>query len=319
MKFFRTLCLIASALAASAALAQSYPTKPVKVIVPYAAGGTGDILARLISQELTRQTGQSFVVENRTGAGGMIGYGAGAKSAGDGYTLVAMDSSYTMFPGLYGERVNWNIETDLIPVSMYGRAAFALAVNPAKNYKGAEDLVRTAKEKPGAVSFGTPGMGTLHHVFTSLLLTTTGTQMTHVPFRGASEALNAVLGNNVDWTFVAMPTITGQLSNERLRVIAVTSENRSPLIPNAPTLREAGIPMTVANWFGLGAPKGTPPEVVAFLHKQVVDALKSPEVAARMKAMGAEVVGNTPQEFATIMRADLRIWTQVIKDAGIKN
>ena len=319
MKFFRTLCLIASALAASAALAQSYPTKPVKVIVPYAAGGTGDILARLISQELTRQTGQSFVVENRTGAGGMIGYGAGAKSAGDGYTLVAMDSSYTMFPGLYGERVNWNIETDLIPVSMYGRAAFALAVNPAKNYKGAEDLVRTAKEKPGAVSFGTPGMGTLHHVFTSLLLTTTGTQMTHVPFRGASEALNAVLGNNVDWTFVAMPAITGQLSNERLRVIAVTSENRSPLIPNAPTLREAGIPMTVANWFGLGAPKGTPPEVVAFLHKQVVDALKSPEVAARMKAMGAEVVGNTPQEFATIMRADLRIWTQVIKDAGIKN
>ena len=319
MKFFRTLCLIASALAASAALDQSYPTKPVKVIVPYAAGGTGDILARLISQELTRQTGQSFVVENRTGAGGMIGYGAGAKSAGDGYTLVAMDSSYTMFPGLYGERVNWNIETDLIPVSMYGRAAFALAVNPAKNYKGAEDLVRTAKEKPGAVSFGTPGMGTLHHVFTSLLLTTTGTQMTHVPFRGASEALNAVLGNNVDWTFVAMTTITGQLSNERLRVIAVTSENRSPLIPNAPTLREAGIPMTVANWFGLGAPKGTPPEVVAFLHKQVVDALKSPEVAARMKAMGAEVVGNTPQEFATIMRADLRIWTQVIKDAGIKN
>lgn len=319
MKFFRTLCLIASALAASAALAQSYPTKPVKVIVPYAAGGTGDILARLISQELTRQTGQSFVVENRTGAGGMIGYGAGAKSAGDGYTLVAMDSSYTMFPGLYGERVNWNIETDLIPVSMYGRAAFALAVNPAKNYKGAEDLVRTAKEKPGAVSFGTPGMGTLHHVFTSLLLTTTGTQMTHVPFRGASEALNAVLGNNVDWTFVAMPTITGQLSNERLRVIAVTSENRSPLIPNAPTLREAGIPMTVANWFGLGAPKGTPPEVVAFLHKQVVDALKSPEVAARMKAMGAEVVGNSPAEFAQILRSDLRLWTKVIKDAGIKN
>lgn len=319
MKIFRTLCIVASMLAAGTALAQSYPTKPVKIIVPYAAGGTGDILARLIAQELTRQTGQSFVVDNRTGAGGMIGYGAGAKSVGDGYTLVAMDSSYTMFPGLYGERVNWNIDTDLIPVSMYSRAAFALAVNPAKNYKGADDLVRTAKEKPGAVSFGTPGMGTLHHVFTSLLLATTGTQMTHVPFRGASEALNAVLGNNVDWTFVAMPTITGQLGNERLRVIAVTSESRSPLIPNAPTLREAGINMTVANWFGLGAPKGTPPEIVAFLHKHVVDALKSPEVAARMKSMGAEVVGNSPQEFANIMRADLRLWTQVIKDAGIKN
>ncbi len=319
MKFFRTLCITLSLGFSALASAQTYPSKPVKVIVPYAAGGTGDILARLISQELTKQTGQSFVVENRTGAGGMIGYGAGAKAVGDGYTLVAMDSSYTMFPGLYGERVDWNIETDLVPVSMYGRAAFALAVNPAKNYKGADDLVRTARDKPGAVSFGTPGMGTLHHVFTSQLTATTGVQMTHVPYRGASEALNAVLGNNVDWTFVAMPTITGQLGNERLRVIAVTSENRSPLLPNVPTLREAGIAMTVANWFGLGTPKGTPPEVVAFLHKQVSDALKSPEVASRMKAMGAEVVGNSPAEFAQILRSDLRLWTKVIKDAGIKN
>jgi tripartite-type tricarboxylate transporter receptor subunit TctC len=319
MTFFRSLCITLSLSLSALASAQTYPSKPVKVIVPYAAGGTGDILARLISQELSKQTGQSFVVDNRTGAGGLIGYGAGAKAAGDGYTLVAMDSSYTMFPGLYGERVDWNIETDLVPVSMYGRAAFALAVNPAKNYKGADDLVRTARDKPGAVSFGTPGMGTLHHVFTSLLTATTGVQMTHVPYRGASEALNAVLGNNVDWTFVAMPTITGQLGNERMRVIAVTSENRSPLLPNVPTLREAGIAITVANWFGLGTPKGTPPEVVAFLHKQVADALKSPEVAARMKAMGAEVVGNSPAEFAQILRSDLRLWTKVIKDAGIKN
>lgn len=319
MKFFRKLCITLTLGLSALASAQTYPSKPVKLIVPYAAGGTGDILARLIAQELSKQTGQSFVVENRTGAGGLIGYGAGAKAVGDGYTLVAMDSSYTMFPGLYGERVDWNIETDLVPVSMYGRAAFALAVNPAKNYKGAEDLVRTARDKPGAVSFGTPGMGTLHHVFTSLLTATTGVQMTHVPYRGASEALNAVLGNNVDWTFVAMPTITGQLGNERLRVIAITSENRSPLLPNVPTLREAGIAMTVANWFGLGTPKGTPPEVIAFLHKQVSDALKSPEVAARMKAMGAEVVGNSPAEFAQILRSDLRLWTKVIKDAGIKN
>lgn len=319
MKFFRTLCITLSLGLSALASAQTYPSKPVKIIVPYAAGGTGDILARLIAQELSKQSGQSFVVENRTGAGGLIGYGAGAKAVGDGYTLVAMDSSYTMFPGLYGERVDWNIETDLVPVSMYSRAAFALAVNPAKNYKGADDLVRTARDKPGAVSFGTPGMGTLHHVFTSLLTATTGVQMTHVPYRGASEALNAVLGNNVDWTFVAMPTITGQLGNERLRVIAVTSEARSPLLPNVPTLREAGIAMTVANWFGLGTPKGTPPEVVAYLHKQVTDALKSPEVAARMKAMGAEVVGNSPAEFAQILRSDLRLWTKVIKDAGIKN
>ncbi len=319
MKFLGLACLVMSMLFSTPSMAQGYPSKPVKVIVPYAPGGTGDILARLIAQELTKQTGQSFVVDNRTGAGGLIGYGAGAKAVGDGYTLVAMDSSYTMFPGLHGERLDWNIETDLIPISMYARAAFALAVNPAKNYKTAEDLIRMAKERPGEITFGTPGNGTLHHVFTSLLLSTTGVQMTHIPYRGASDALTAVLGNNVDWTFVAMPTITSQISNPRLRVIAVTSEQRSPLLPNVPTLRESQIPMTVANWFGLGAPKGTSPEIQAFLNKQVVDALKSPELAARLKGMGAEAVGNSSAEFGQIFRNDLKLWTKVIKDAGIKN
>ena len=319
MKIFSFACVLFSMLFSSSAMAQAYPSKPVKVIVPYAAGGTGDILARLVAQELTKQTGQSFIVENRTGAGGLIGYGAGAKATGDGYTLVAMDSSYTMFPGLHGERLDWNIEADLIPVSMYARAAFVMAVNPAKSYKTAEDLIRLAKERPGEITFGTPGNGTLHHVFTSQLLATVGVQMTHIPYRGASEALTAVLGNNVDWTFVAMPTIASQLNNARLRVIAVTSDTRSALLPGVPTLRESSIPMTVTNWFGLGAPKGTSPEIVSFLNKQVVDALKSPELAARMRGMGAEVVGNSSADFGQIVRGDLKLWTKVIQDSGIKN
>ena len=324
MKIFRLACMalavVTSGLSfAQTTTAQGYPSKPVKIIVPYAAGGTGDLLARLIANELTKQTSQSFVVENRTGAGGLIGYGAGAKSTGDGYTLVAMDSSYTMFPGLYGPRVDWNIDTDLIPISMYARASFALVTNPARNYGNAQDLVRTAKEKPGQVMYGTPGTGTLHHVFTARMLSSMDLNMTHVPFRGASDALAAVLGNNVDWTFVAMPTITSQLTNERMRVIAVTSDARSPLLPNVPTLRESGIALSVANWFGLGAPKGTSPETLAFLNKHVRDALQSPEVAARMKAMGADVVGNTQAEFAEIVRNDLTVWTKVIRDAGIKN
>lgn len=323
MKTIRLACMALAMLLAGVsvapAFAQGYPSKPVKIIVPYAAGGTGDLLARMIAQELTKQMGQSFVVENRTGAGGLIGYGAAAKAAGDGYTLVAMDSSYTMFPGLYGPRVDWNIETDLIPITMYSRAPFALAVNPARNYNNAQDLVRTAKEKPGQVMYGTPGTGTLHHVFTAQLLSALDVQMTHVPYRGASDALAAVLGNNVDWTFVAMPTITSQLANERLRVIAVTSDARSPLLPDVPTLRESGIPMSVSNWFGLGAPKGTPSETVASLNKHVREALRSPEVAARMKSMGADVVGSTQAEFAEIVRNDLAVWGKVILDAGIKN
>ena len=319
MRILSLISMVLAMLFSGAVLAQGYPTKPVKIIVPYAAGGTGDLLARMIANDLTKQTGQSFIVENRTGAGGLIGYGAGAKSTGDGYTLVAMDSSYTMFPGLYGERVDWNVETDLIPISMYARAAFALAVNPARKYKNAQDLIQAAKQRPDAVTFGTPGTGTVHHVFTSLLLSTAGVQMTHVPYRGASDALAAVMANSVDWTFVAMPTIAGQLNNERLQIIAVTSEARSPILPNVPTLRESGIPTSVANWFGLGAPKGTPSQVVSFLNKQVVDAVKSPEVIARMKAMGADVVGNSSAEFDEIFRSDLKLWTKIIKDAGIKN
>ena len=143
--------------------------------------------------------------------------------------------------------------------------------------------------------------------------------MTHIPYRGASDALTAVLGNNVDWTFVATPTVMSQLNNPRLRIIAVTSDQRSPLLPNVPTLRESHIPMTVANWYGLGAPKGTSPEILAFLNKQVVEALKSPELSARLKGMGAEAVGNSSAEFGQIVRTDLKLWTKVIKDAGIKN
>jgi len=314
------LCLLLSfaSWAQSTVSASGYPSRPVKIIVPYAAGGTGDLLARLVAQELSKQTGQSFVVDNRTGAGGLIGYGAAARSVGDGYTLVAMDSSYTMFPGLYGARVDWNIDTDLLPISMYARAAFALAVNPARNYQQAQDLVRAAKEKPGELMYGTPGTGTLHHVFSARLLSTLDVQMTHVPYRGASDALAAVLGNNVDWTFVALPTITSQIHQERLRVIAVTSDTRSALLPQVPTLRESGIAMSVSNWFGLGAPKGTSPEIVAFLNKQVKDALRSPEVAARLKSMGADPVGSSSAEFSETVRKDLATWTQVIRDAGIK-
>jgi len=305
-------------LPAASVLAQSYPARPVKIIVPYAVGGTGDILARLIAQEITRAAGQSVLVENRTGAGGLIGYGAAAKSAGDGYTLIAMDSTLTMYPGLHGDKLDWNVETDLLPISMYARSAFALITNPARQYSSAADLIRAARQKSDSVTFGTPGTATVHHVFTSLLLETANVRMTHVPYRGASEALTAVLSNSVDWTFVALPTITGQLNSDRMRILAVTSDTRSGLLPQVPTLRESGIAMSVANWFGLGAPKGAPPEVLDWLARRAIDAVRSPDVSAKIRSMGAEPVGNTPAEFAAAVKADLKLWTQVIRDAGIR-
>jgi len=318
----QSLMMAAAALCASLvtseAHAQAYPARPVKIIVPYAVGGTGDILARLIAQELTRSAGQSVVVENRTGAGGLIGYGAAAKSVGDGYTLIAMDSTLTMYPGLHGDKLDWNVETDLVPISMYARSAFALITNPTRNYASAADLIRTARDKPEAVTFGTPGTATVHHVFTSLLLATTNVRMTHVPYRGASEALTAVLSNSVDWTFVALPTITGQLNSDRMRILAVTSDKRSSLLPQIPTLRESGVAMSVANWFGLGAPKATPPDTIDWLARRVIDAIRSPEVSAKIQSMGAEPVGSTQAEFSSSVKADLKLWTSVIREAGIR-
>lgn len=302
----------------AAAAAQQYPAKPVKIIVPFSAGGSGDIFARLIAQKLAEQTGQSFVVENRTGAGGRIGYNAVAKAQPDGYTLSAIDSTYTLYPGLFGRTLDWDAENDLIPVTVSVRTPLVLAVNSNARDQTVASLVKTAKDNPGKLNYGTPGNGTLHHIATVLFMNTTGTQMEHIAYKGVGDSMVAVQAGQVDVILAALPTVIGQMAGGKIKVLAMGSEKRSAAMPNVPTFIESGIPFTVTNWFGLAAPKGTPQESVNLLQKQVAQALQSPAIKDRLKTMGAEPVGSTPEEFGRALRDEMAAWTKVIRNAGIK-
>jgi tripartite-type tricarboxylate transporter receptor subunit TctC len=314
----RLLAAIGLALLTTAAAAQPYPAKPVKIIVPFSVGGSGDIFARMIAQKLAEQTGQSFVVENRTGAGGRIGYNAVAKAQPDGYTLSAIDSTYTLYPGLFGRTLEWDAENDLIPVTVSVRTPLVLTVNANTRHESLASLMKAAKDNPGKLNYGTPGNGTLHHIATVLLMNTTGTQMEHIAYKGVGDSMVAVQAGQVDVILAALPTVMGQIAGGKIKVLATGSEKRSAAMPNVPTFIESGIPFTVSNWFGLAAPKGTPQESVNLLQKEVAQALQLPAVKDRLKAMGAEPLGSTPEEFGRALRDETASWTRVIRSGGIK-
>ena len=308
------LLLVASALAVAA----EYPSKPVKIIVPFAVGGTGDIVARTIALTMGKNTGAAFVVENRTGAGGRIGYEAGAKSAADGYTLVATDATYTMLPGLYGS-LNWDQANDLVPVTISAQAPFVVIVGPDAKAKTLPELLAYAKVNPGKITYGSAGIGSVNHIVTELFKREAGIDITHVPYKGMGEAMTGLLSGTVDLIITALPTAIPHIKSGKAVPLAVTSAKRSSALPDVPTVVESGVPRYVAgNWFGLTAPKGTPKEAIDYIHREVVKALASPEVKERLAAQGAEGSGITPQEMGKMLVEDTKHWTQVIQSAGIK-
>jgi tripartite-type tricarboxylate transporter receptor subunit TctC len=313
------LLLFAFLLVASAlAVAAEYPSKPVKIIVPFAVGGTGDIVARTIALTMGKNTGAAFVVENRTGAGGRIGYEAGAKSPGDGYTFVATDATYTMLPGLYGS-LNWDQANDLVPVTISAQAPFVVIVVPDAKAKTLPELLAYAKANPGKITYGSAGIGSVNHIVTELFKREAGIDITHVPYKGMGEAMTGLLSGTVDLIITALPTAIPHIKSGKAVPLAVTSAKRSSALPDVPTVVESGVPRYVAgNWFGLTAPKGTPREAIDYIHREVVKALASPEVKERLAAQGAEGSGITPQEMGKMLVEDTRHWTQVIQSAGIK-
>jgi tripartite-type tricarboxylate transporter receptor subunit TctC len=323
MKFIRALCplllLLALALVPSGlAVAAEYPSKPVKIIVPFAVGGTGDIVARIIALTMGKNTGAAFIVENRTGAGGRIGYEAGAKSPGDGYTFVATDATYTMLPGLYG-KLNWNQANDLIPVTISAQAPFVVIVGPNTKAKSLPELLAYAKENPGKITYGSAGIGSVNHIVTELFKREAGVDITHVPYKGMGEAMTGVLSGTVDLIITALPTGIPHIKSGTAIALAVTSAKRSSALPEVPTVAESGVPGFVAgNWFGLTAPKATPKEAIDYIHGEVVKALASSEVKERLAAQGAEGSGISPQEMGKLLVDDTKRWTTVIQSAGIK-
>jgi tripartite-type tricarboxylate transporter receptor subunit TctC len=304
--------------ASSIALAADYPSKPVKIIVPFAVGGTGDIVARIIALTMGKDTGVAFVVENKTGAGGRIGYESGAKSPGDGYTLVATDATYTMLPGLYGS-LNWDQANDLVPVTISAQAPFVVIVGPDAKAKTLRELLAYAKANPGKITYGSAGIGSVNHIVTELFKREAGIDITHVPYKGMGEAMTGLLSGTVDMIITALPTAIPHIKSGKAVPLAVTSAKRSAALPDVPTVAESGVPRYVAgNWFGLTAPKGTPKEAIDYIHREVVKALASPEVKERLAAQGAEPSGITPQEMGKMLADDTKRWTAVITSAGIK-
>ena len=317
MKMIRLFAALALAALAAGAFAQ-YPNKPVKVIVPFAIGGTGDIVARLVATKISEQTGKAFLIENRTGAGGRIGYEAAAKSPADGYTLAATDATYTMLPGLY-ETLGWNQATDLVPITISADAPFVVIVGPGTNIKTLGQLLERAKATPGKITFGSAGVGSVNHIVTELFKREAKIDLLHVPYKGMGDAMTGLLTGSVDVIITAMPTAIPHIKSGKAVALAVTSAQRSPALPDVPTVREAGVPTYVAgNWFGLTAPNGTPQVAIEWIRTAVLKALASPEVKERLATQGAEPSGITPDVFGKQLRDDTKRWTEVIRAANIK-
>ncbi len=299
--------------------AEVYPNKSVRVIVPFGPGGGTDLSARLISQQLTEQLGKSFVVENRTGAGGTIANGIVAKSAPDGYTLMLMDTSTVIAPGLY-KSLPFDIAKDFTPLTQIIGAPLVLVVPPSLNISMLKEFVALAQANTGKFNYATGGTGTINHLSAELFNRAARVNIAHIPFKGGGEMVTGLLGGQVQMLIATIPTVLAFVNSGKMRALAVTTADRkrSPSMPEVPSMSEAGVSgMIVYTWYGLVGPAGMPKEVVNKLHAEVVKAIAVPSVNERFIAQGSEMVGSSPDEFSKHIRNELQRWAEVIKSAGI--
>jgi tripartite-type tricarboxylate transporter receptor subunit TctC len=311
------LCVMVATSAAAQDAVTGFPRKPIKMVVPFAAGGPTDVIARAIAVRMNGMVGQPVIVENRPGAGGNIAIQAVAKSPADGYTLLFSSSNIVSNPALYKDA--FNPVKDFVPITYAAVAPNIIYVHPSVPASNVNELVALMKQKPGQFSFGTPGVGTTPHIACEALRLAAGVDMVHVPYQGAAPVVNAVLGNQVPIGCSALPPTTPHINAGRLKAIAVTSQNRSAIMPNVPTLAESGFPDVIAdNLQGVLAPAGTPEPIVSMLNKVIVQILSEPETKQRLTAMGFDVYGTTSLEFGKIINQELDRYTQIIKRSGIK-
>jgi tripartite-type tricarboxylate transporter receptor subunit TctC len=320
MKRLFGIGLLACGLAfAALAPAQGYPVKPIKIIVPFPPGGTTDILAREIGNELTKAFGQAVVIENRAGAGGNIGADMVAKAAPDGYTLLMCTvGTHGINPGLYA-KLPYDAVKDFSPVSNVAVVPNMLVVHPSVPVKTVKELIALAKAQPGRISFASSGNGTSIHLSAELFKFMAGVDMLHVPYKGSGPALADLIGGQVNIMFDNMPSSLPLVKAGKLRAIAVTTAQRSPALPDLPTMAEAGLPgYEAAAWFGVLAPAGTPREVIMRLNGAIVKALATPEMREKLAGQGAVAIGDTPEHFAAYIQAEIAKWAKVIRDSGAK-
>ena len=314
-----TLVSCAVLFIAPAAFAQSYPGKPIRIIVPYSAGGGTDIVARAVGQKLSEIWGQSVIVDNRAGASGMIGAEAVAKAPTDGYTLLmATPPEIAVNHHLY-TKVSYNPERDFAPITLVAITPLVIATHPGVPAKNIRELVALAKAKPGTLGFATPGTGSTQHLTAEMLMAAAGIQLVHIPYKGAGQSIPDVVGGQVPLGIYGLLTINQHAKAGRMRVLAVTTLKRSSAAPDLPTLAESGFPgFDTSLWFGLLAPAATPKEIVGKIHSDVVRALKLRDVEERIASQGANIVGNSPVEFAAFIAAESAKYARIIKQAGVK-
>lgn len=312
------MMVAALTLAADPALAQSWPTQPVKLIVGYPAGGASDVAARLIAKKVGDNLGQTIVVENKAGAASNIGADFVAKSAPDGYTFLLGTIALSINPSLY-TKLTYDSLKDLTAVAMIGQTPFVLVSNPKSPYTSVKKLIGAAREENGQINYATAGNGSGSHLFMELFSSLAGVKLTHVPYRGAAPAINDVLANTVPVTFDNIITTLPLVRSGRLTALAVSTAQRSKVAPDIPTLAESGVPAFDATaWFGVLAPVGTPREIVLRMNREINDALKDPDVNARLLKLGAEPIQMTPEQFDAFYRAEVAKWAKVVREANVK-
>jgi tripartite-type tricarboxylate transporter receptor subunit TctC len=318
--FSRRGALLGALVAAAApARAQSWPARPIRFVVPFAAGaGVLDIMARITSQHLTERLGQQVLVDNKPGAGGNVGAEIAAKAAPDGYTLLMANTALVVSPFLYA-RMSFDPLTDLLPVTMVNSAPLMLVVHPSLPVKSVAEFIAYAKANPGKLNYGSGGVGTTPFLATELLKSMAAFDAVHVPYKGGAPALADLVAGQLAFMVENVPGTLPLVKDGKLRALAITSRSRSPLVPELPTMAEAGVPnYEMVGWNGVFVPKGTPPEIVAKLHEALANVLRSPAVKEQMAGLGAEAIGNPQGEFAAFVKAESSRWGTIIRDKGIK-
>src|SRR5690349_21097778 len=306
------------ALFAVAAAAQDYPTRPVKIIVPFAAGGPADVYARVLAQRLQEDLGQPFVVEDRPGGGSVVGTDVAAKSAPDGYTLLAMSNTHTVNESLVPNKP-FALMRDFVPIAPINYSDLVMVVHPSVPAKNLKEFIALAKSEPGRLNYASSGTGTPYHMAGELFKAMTGTDIVHVPHRSSGEARTSVLGGQVQMMIDAVTTMAPNVSAGQVRALATTGKTRSSVLPDVPTADEAGVPGYEATiWLGVMAPKGTPRAIVDKLNAEITRIVNSPEVKGEWAKQGAVPMTMTPEEFDKYLRQDMEKWARIVKISGAK-
>lgn len=309
-------CVLVMSLVTAAQAQPAWPSKPIRIIVGFAPGGSTDVTARIIGQALSERLGQPVLIENRAGAGGNIGAEAAAKADPDGYTLLmATSSTFAANPALY-KSLPFDVRADFAPIAVTAFIPNLLVVNPTVPAKNLAELVAYAKANPGQLNYGSAGNGTSQHISGALFNAQAGVQMTHIAYRGGAPAVNDLLGGQIQVLFAPLVEVVQQVRAEKLRALAITTAKRSPLLPEVPTVAETLAGYEVTLWNALLAPAKTPPEIIDRINRAAIDALRSDEVKAKLAEQGSEPVGNSPAEFKAFIASELVKWKKLVEISG---